>query len=108
MANSGPGMCTPAEVERIVQRAVEHSVGSVSVRVDELRLHSARYDLVLHEGRRVVHALACDLAAPAIAWQTRCGWRFASTSGWRLSSSASSSGRSGWKECAKCAPLPVA
>ena len=36
VANSGPGMCTPAEVERIVQRAVEQSVGSVSARVDEL------------------------------------------------------------------------
>ncbi len=49
----------------IVQLTVELGLGGVAARVDELRLGAARYDLVLHEGRRVIHAIGVDLAAPA-------------------------------------------
>jgi hypothetical protein len=107
VASSGPSLCTAAEVERLVQQAVGNRVGDLTACVKELRAHAAPYDLVLHEGRRIVHALAIDIAAPASTWQTRCGWRFANTVGWRLAASASSRPAGGWKDCARCAcPRP--
>ena len=102
VAASGPSLCTPVEVERIVARAVSESLQQSTARVEELRSHATRYDQVLHEGRRVIHSLGMDLAAPSVCWQTRCGWRFAGTPGWRLASSAGAGRKDGWRECAKC------
>jgi hypothetical protein len=103
----GPGLCTPAEAERIVHQAIDHRVDCLEAHVDELRSRATRYDLVLHEGRRIVHSLACDLAAPSSVWQSRCGWHFAAAPGWRLSCTAGASPPEGWKLCAKCTPLSL-
>ena len=53
---SGPQLCTPDEAERIVRRAVDQGISSLARQVDELRTRPARYDAVLHEGRRIAHA----------------------------------------------------
>ena len=100
---SGPSLCTPAEIEKLVLAAFERKVGDLPARVEELRHRAASFDLVLHEGRRIVHALAVDVAAPASTWQTQCGWRFAVTIGWRLASSTAARPSCGWKVCARCA-----
>lgn len=95
--SSGPKAA--AEIERLVQQAVDQRMEYIGPRLDALSALAVRYDTVLHEGRRIAHALDSDLAAPSLHWQTRCGWHFAATPGWRLSCALPAEG---WRQCAKC------
>ena len=106
---SGPACCTEAEVHRLVQVSVEAAVADVAQRVEALRQRGGpRYDLVVHERRKVVHAMTVDVAAPVEVRQTQCGWRFATSLGWRFAASSRSSDFGGFKPCGRCdLPIPA-
>ena len=106
---SGPQLCTERELERIVEAAVNSKWSAAASQLRELQAASgARYNLVLSEARRSVHALAGDLAAPSHAWRTSCGWPFASGPGFRLVSDTRGGVPASWSRCRRCFPQPAA
>ena len=102
---NGPQLGTAAEVERIVAMAVNVRMEDIAAQLRSLQQQvNANFDVVLSEARRSVHALSGDLAAPSAAWQTKCGWRFANSPGFRLGSSACLPLPESWAKCARCFP----
>ena len=108
VAANGPQLSTAAEVERIVAAAVSTVSAQCSALSDRLldfqRASGMRYDLVLSEARKSVHAVAGDLATASQSWRTRCGWRFTEGPGFRLSSSVSLGAPASWARCVRCFP----
>ena len=105
---SGPACYTEEEIQRLVQGAVDSAMAEVSQRVDALRVRGGpAYDLLIHERRKMIHRMAVDVAAPVEAWQTQCGWRFATSLGWRLGSMSCHVDRGHFKPCSRCnIPIP--
>ena len=95
-------------MDKLVNEALDIRLEEVHGQLHELQSRAnAKYELVLAVARHCVHALSSDLAAPPHTWQTRCGWRFAGSPGFRLAGTANFAPAAPWAKCARCWP-PIA
>jgi hypothetical protein len=106
---SGPQLCTALELDKLVSAAVDSRWSEATAQLRDLQKASGtKYDLVVSEARRCVHAMAGDLVAPSSAWHTRCGWRFAMGPGFRLTATSQGGAPASFLRCSRCFGPPAA